>query len=99
MEDRAMKPSISWLEYQQLELIIPQKPDARFQNARWWSAFVRGWQALFHSIVRPSDLTVWCSQDASGIIWWSAHDAVTGLSIDHVSEDQIRVWIEQRYRY
>jgi hypothetical protein len=96
-----MKPSISWLEYQRLELIIPEQPDTRgYQTSwkNWWWNLMQRWQNLFQPMTHSSELTVWCAQDKFGTMRWSAHDRVTGRSIDGVSEEQIRVWIEQRYR-
>ncbi|HEY9623406.1 MAG TPA: hypothetical protein V6C78_23820 [Crinalium sp.] len=93
-----MKPSISWLEYQQLEQIIPQPAPKRFYQPSWWSTLGQALQNLFQPIVECSEIRVWQSFDESGQSWWSARDAQTGCSIHHVSEDQIRVWIEQRYR-
>ncbi|MGF1522145.1 MAG: hypothetical protein ACFBSF_07495 [Leptolyngbyaceae cyanobacterium] len=92
-----MKPSIDWLEYQRLELIVPtQPPKAR----SWWRRLGVGsvWDSLLQGLLRPNELRVWHTRDEVGNLWWSAHDPVTGRSITYVSEDRLRIWMERRHR-
>lgn len=93
-----MKPLLSQLEYQQIELIIPE-PQRRLK-----ARIVRGFQAVGRSLSQLSqplfkqpDVQVWCRRDESGNVWWSAYDPASQRSVDHISQEQMLVWIEQRY--
>lgn len=84
-----MKPSIDWLEYQRLELIVPTPPP---KARSWWMRLSIGiiWDGLLQVLLKPNELRVWHTRDEAGNLWWSAHDPATGRSIDRVSENQIR---------
>ena len=92
---------ITWLEYPRLEQMTPIQPQHRPNQFSWlrmsdfWDNF---WNALCQQLVKPAELQVWQTRDNTGSIWWSAYDPATGRLIEHVSEAQIRIWLEQRYR-
>jgi len=44
-----------------------------------------------------NQLQVWQTLDRCGNTWWYACDPVTGRSTCVATEDEMRVWIEQRY--
>ena len=54
-------------------------------------------QHLLSVLMEEPELRVWRKSDTCGNTWWSACDPLTGRSIHHVSEEALRVWIEQRY--
>lgn len=56
------------------------------------------WQSLIKRLFESPELRVWHTYDGGGNIWWSAYDPKNRCSICQTSEDQMRVWIEQRYR-
>ena len=91
-----MKPPLSYLEYQQLELIVPPKleprsrPSLRAKLKHIWESFVT-------LMSKESEPRVWCTCDRVGNTWWSAYDPVTGQATNEVSEAEIRSWIERRY--
>lgn len=91
-----MKPAIDWLEYQRLELIIPSSSRPQ-RNRLAWLRIGHVWDALWSQLVRPAEPYIWQTRDAAGEIWWSAHDPETGQSVQYISEDQMRAWVEQRY--
>ena len=51
---------------------------------------------LFQQLVKPAEIRVWQPRDDSGNIGWIVNVPATGRSIEHVSETQIRIWLEQR---
>lgn len=54
-------------------------------------------QFIVERLVADAEPHVWYTCDADGRLWWHAHDPVTGRSLNHVSEAEMRAWIEQRY--
>ena len=88
-----MKPAMSWLEYQQLELIIP----AKSTQFSWRDRLQHVWREWVRSLTKSHELQISNLCDASGKIWWSGYDPQTQRSLHHVSENEIRVWIERRY--
>ena len=92
-----MKPSIDWLEYQRLELIIPPSPP-RSKKQLSWQRLIAACDTFLQAFVRPAEPQVWQTLDTAGNVWWSACDPATNRVIQDVSEEQIRVWLEQRYQ-
>lgn len=88
-----MKPEIDWLEYQRLELITCD----RSWQLNWRSRLKKLWDYLLEYLTDSSQLRVWYTCDPEGKIWWSAYNPTTKQSINKVSEEQIRIWIERRY--
>lgn len=93
-----MKPAIDWAEYQKLELISFEKEESNSSKPSLQSTLEQIWQSLVTALFESPILRVWYVYDELGRIWWSADDPVTGRSLHHVSETQLRAWIEQRYR-
>lgn len=89
-----MKTPISYLEYQQLELIVP--PELDRSGTSLGAKLKRIWQ-LAITTSRDSEPRVWYDCDRMGNTWWSALDPVTGRTINQVSESEMRVWIERRH--
>lgn len=90
-----MKPVISWLEYQRLELIIPESPQHRLKRVYKRLKDIGKFLSR-HLLVSPN-LHVWCTCDDQGNIWWNAYDPTSRRSVYHLSEEQMLVWVEQRY--
>lgn len=61
--------------------------------------FARVWQALKAMLLSPTELQVWHRCDRDGNVWWYAYDPVTRQSVHHLSEAEMRLWIEQNYYY
>jgi hypothetical protein len=83
-----MKPSITWQEYQKLEL-IPQQPQ-RPAKVRLNDI----WQLVKAYLNVSSEPHVWQTQDELGQPAWSAYDPKTGQTIYQVSESVMRSWLE-----
>jgi hypothetical protein len=92
-----MKPLLSGLKCQQLEQIYPPKIETWYSQSKLWSRLENLWQFLARRLTDSPQLRVWHTYDDQGNIWWSAYNPKTGQSIHQISEEQIRVWIEQRY--
>ncbi|MBI4782971.1 MAG: hypothetical protein HY785_16860 [Oscillatoriophycideae cyanobacterium NC_groundwater_1537_Pr4_S-0.65um_50_18] len=88
-----MKPTLSWLEYQQLELILPAKVVKPSWRDRIWQV----WQTAVSYFTESRDIQISCTRDIAGKVWWSGYDPQTQRSLHHVSEQEIRAWIERRY--
>ncbi|HEY9737940.1 MAG TPA: hypothetical protein V6D06_16725 [Trichocoleus sp.] len=91
-----MKPLIDKLEYQRLELIIPAKANHPVEQLisrllKFVGLFLK--QRLWQS----QEVQVWCTYDRQGNQWWSAYDRASGHSVNLLSEDEMRRWLEQRY--
>ena len=56
-------------------------------------------QTLFAQCAGSSDPHVWTAKDAEGQTVWNAQDVVSGKVIRNVSESEMRVWLEERYRF
>ena len=88
-----MKPTLSWSEYQQLELIpasvrrTPSLPD-RFHSL--WQQMMQGW-------IKSPEIEIWSVCDPAGTVWWNGYNPQTGRSLKCASEREIRIWIEQHY--
>jgi hypothetical protein len=55
------------------------------------------WQNLMNSLLNGFELQVWQTHLRNGNCSWHAYDPMTGHSACFGSEDDMRVWIEQRY--
>jgi hypothetical protein len=56
-------------------------------------------RSLIQFLSSSKELQVWQELDEQGDPSWSAYDPITKQSIHHISEQQIRIWIEQRHRF
>ena len=54
---------------------------------------------LVSQLVSSSDPLVWRTEDASGEAVWNAKDTASGKVIRGASEAELRVWLEERYRF
>lgn len=86
-----MKPALRWSEYQQLELIPPSVR----QYPTWRDRLQHFYQQAIARLF-PDPIEIWLTHDEAGI-YWNAIDRNTGRSIFQVSENELRIWIEQRH--
>jgi hypothetical protein len=81
-----------------LKVSAPPKTEVfsflRSRFKRFWEQFA---DQLAEKTAQNYALRVWSRCDRHSNIWWNADDPVTGESIRHVSESEIRAWIEQRH--
>lgn len=57
------------------------------------------WQGFVKTIIGGNELRVWQTSDADGYVHWRAYDPSTGETAICDSEDEMRVWLEQRYHH
>ncbi len=62
-----------------------------------WQISRKGIQSLWNTLQVNRDLKVWKQMDPKGQVWWYAYDYHTDRFICAASEDELRIWIEQRY--
>ena len=99
-----MRTQKQWLEYKKLELIplepIEEKWLSRHQNsfdlqlAHWLEQI---WLSLGKVFEVSSEPQVWKTYDFKGNPIWHTHDPMTGESGDWISEEDVRIWLEERY--
>lgn len=89
-----MKSSITWKEYQALELLPNSAQPAK--PSLWARLRDLGERGLAH-IAASSEPHVWTTQDESGQVHWKAYDPITNQSIDSLFEAELRVWLEKRH--
>lgn len=54
---------------------------------------------IVSQLTASSDPLIWSTQDAAGQTLWNAKDQTSGKVIRGASETEIRVWLEERYRF
>jgi hypothetical protein len=82
-----MKPSLTWREYQKLELIPVQSRPIRVKLNDLW-------QSIKARLEPSSEPHVWQTQDEIGQSAWSAYDPRSGQTLHQVSEAMMRSWLE-----
>jgi hypothetical protein len=87
-----MKSQLNWNLYS-TDYTAPksaQKDSLRTKLISWWERTLAG----FSFSAEPH---VWQTQDSTGKELWSAFDPMTKRSIDRVSADELRAWLEERH--
>ena len=54
---------------------------------------------LVSKLTASSDPFIWSTHDAAGQTVWNAKDETSGKVIRGASETEMRVWLEERYRF
>jgi hypothetical protein len=91
-----MKSHLNWQTYQNLELIpnqAPQKGSQRSLGDRLKDI----WQRAIAYLETSSEPRVWQTRDVSGQTVWSAYDPIRKRSIEQVSVQEMRAWLEERH--
>lgn len=86
------------MKLSQRELILPFKPINQKSKPSFWLKIKQLLESLLQSSLATPGLQVWSKRDRYGNTLWSAYDPLTGHSISRITEEQMRVWIEQQYR-
>jgi len=53
--------------------------------------------SMLHSLTKPNEIRVWKVGDRQGVTYWKAYDPYTDRTSHLSSEDDLRIWLEQRY--
>lgn len=83
------------LNYKQLEPLYAHKT---VKKALFWTKLTNMGQNISQFFNTSLELQVWRIVDQNGNIWWSAYNPKNGQSVKRISEEQMRIWIEQHYR-
>lgn len=78
----------------QSNLISNSVASPKFNLSRVVSWLVNGCNDYVYHLVYGHRPHVWQQRDRFGTLQWCAHDSMTGRSIQCVSEDEVRVWLE-----
>lgn len=54
-------------------------------------------QTLFKSLAGGNEIEIWQSRDRHGNLLWNVHDPRSGRSAQLDSEQEVRIWLEERY--
>lgn len=85
------------LNYEELELISPRQPESSAPKLTLLSVLKDIGRYLLSALTKESGLRIWLSQDRFGNIWWNVYDPKTGESVQRDSEQEILIWLEERY--
>lgn len=55
------------------------------------------WQPIVYALTRRAEVRVWAVKTRQGQVFWKAYDPVSGRTFSFTSEDEVRLWIDQRY--
>jgi hypothetical protein len=90
-----MKSQLNWNNSQNLDSRTSQSLQAQ---GRHLSAKLNDiWQHALSYFYVSTEPRVWRTEDSLGRTAWSAYDPTTGRSIEHVSVQDLRVWLEERH--
>jgi len=92
-----MKTSMTHQEYQRLELISDSQSTKSTIVTKAASGLRNIWQALLTYCSTSNDLRVWTTTNIAGQSIWKAYDPTTQTQVEFVSEQELRVWLEERY--
>lgn len=53
---------------------------------------------LMHVLLRSDEPKIEYHTDRSGGSWWRVYDPITRQSTHYSSENEIRIWLDKRYR-
>jgi hypothetical protein len=56
------------------------------------------WQFFLTAAAGDDELRIWQTSDNNGNAWWHGCDRATGRSICAATDDEMRAWIDRRYR-
>ncbi|MGF1480739.1 MAG: hypothetical protein ACFB4I_14845 [Cyanophyceae cyanobacterium] len=65
-----------------------------FKNSRLLNAL---WQALLYATVKSNEPRVWQKCDRQGNTRWFVYDPATSCTATFSSEQEVRIWFDERY--
>jgi hypothetical protein len=85
------------LERKRLENLYNLPEQKQVKESKVVSLLNNLWQHIVTAITKRQEPQIWQSTDRYGNIWWHGYDPVTDSSVSRDSEDEMRVWLEERY--
>ncbi|HEY9642546.1 MAG TPA: hypothetical protein V6C57_18820 [Coleofasciculaceae cyanobacterium] len=94
-----MKSHLNWEKAQKLEQIFHQSSQSKSSpSQRSLGAKLNDvWQGAIAHLELASEPHVWKTQDQLGRVAWSAYAAATRQSIQQVSAQEMRAWLEEQH--
>lgn len=84
--------------YRERSEILIQAPEQKLvKKPKLFSLVNKVWQYIVTVLAQGQQPRIWQSCDRFGQIGWHGYDPVTERSVCRDSEDEIRVWLEERY--
>lgn len=71
--------------------------NARTHTAQRHSGFDRLWQTVQNLLIDSFEPRVWQETDRRGQRFWRVYDPTTDRTGSFANENEVRIWIEQRY--
>lgn len=90
-----MKSQLNWNNSQNLDTRTSQS--LRSQHRRLSAKLNDIWQHTLSYFYTSSEPRIWRTEDSCGRTAWSAYDPMTGRSIEQVSVQDLRIWLEERH--
>lgn len=87
-----MKSQLSWNNYKEQEL----SNQTAKQNLNLGAKLSDLWQRTLAYLSTSSEPYVWRTQAADQVVW-NAYDPVSQTTIERVSADEMRSWLEERH--
>lgn len=91
-----MKSFMNWQQYQYSGQ-VPAQLERNRSKLTIAAKLKSIWQTATAYLEASSEPRVWSSQDQAGRIAWSAYDPTTKQSIHQITEQEMRVWLEERH--
>lgn len=93
---KSLATTNTYYSLEQIPSKAPQKKNVR----SFRSEVTEIWQAIVAHLEATSEPRVWQTQDQSGREEWNAYDPASHQTLRQVSEQDLRVWLEERhYQY
>lgn len=90
-----MKSQLNWNNSQNLDNRTSQR--FQLQHRRLSAKLNDIWQHALSYFYTSSEPRIWQTEDSFGRPAWSAYDPMTGRSIEQVSVQDLRIWLEERH--
>lgn len=82
---------------ERLETRYKETKQNKVRSSKFSSLLNRFWQHLVTTLVKGQEPRIWQTTNRYGNIQWHGYDPVTGYSVCRDSEEEMRIWFEQRY--
>lgn len=85
------------LLYQELELSYPEKKVAKSQSEKLFSWLKKAWHFVIDVLSKEPQIKIQEKCDRQGNTYWYVYDPTTGDSTYLATEQEVLIWIEERY--
>lgn len=82
---------------QELELIFSAEPIPQAEKPKFVLWLSNIWQQFAKTLIQSEQPMIRLSKNKAGEIRWSVYDPITGWDVILYSEEEVRIWLEQRY--